>query len=146
MPPSHEFPVLALQEVVKGFPGVLALKGVSMEVRRGEVHALVGGNGAGKSTLVKVAAGALAPDSGEVWVHGERLQPNPRAAQTLGIRLLYQERQIAPDLTVGENVLLDGVPVNRTGGIGHNLPQETPREFVAAVLDAIKLSRTGTRI
>jgi ribose transport system ATP-binding protein len=99
--------VLRLSDVVKTYPGVVALKGVSFEVREGEVHALVGENGAGKSTLMAVAAGSILPDSGRVEIGGEPLDPTtPAVAQALGVAVVYQHLSILEDLTVGENVKL----------------------------------------
>jgi ribose transport system ATP-binding protein len=99
--------VLRLSDVVKRYPGVLALNGVSFEVHEGEVHALVGENGAGKSTLMAVAAGSTLPDSGTVEIGGEPLDPpSPTMAQTLGLAVVYQHLSILEDLTVAENILL----------------------------------------
>ena len=102
---------LEMTAVSVAFPGVRALRGVDLTVRSGTVHALLGENGAGKSTLIKIATGAQKPDSGRVRIAGHELRAfNPRAAQALGIRVLHQERQIAPDLSAAHNVLLDGLP------------------------------------
>jgi ribose transport system ATP-binding protein len=99
--------VLRLTDVRKAFGGVLALKGVNLEVRAGEVHALLGENGAGKSTLMAIAAGSLAPDAGVVEIGGETLAtPTPAAAQALGLGVVYQHPAIAGDITVLENMLL----------------------------------------
>ena len=99
--------VLRLSDVVKTYPGVVALKGVSFEVNAGEVHALVGENGAGKSTLMAVAAGSTQPDSGTVEIGGEVLEtPSPTAAQALGLAVVYQHLSILEDLTVNENMVL----------------------------------------
>jgi ribose transport system ATP-binding protein len=109
-------PALELVEVTKTFPGVRALRGVSLAVGPGEVHALVGENGAGKSTLIKVATGAHAADSGELRIDGVTItRPSRREVQRLGIRSVYQERQVALDLSVAENVLIDRLPRNRLG-------------------------------
>ncbi len=98
--------VLLLSDVVKTFPGVVALKGVRFEVVEGEVHALVGENGAGKSTLISVAAGSTLPDSGSVEIGGAPMtQPSPAAAQALGLAVVYQQRAILEDLTVAENMV-----------------------------------------
>ncbi|MCW2766066.1 MAG: Monosaccharide-transporting ATPase [Nocardioides sp.] len=107
---------LQVERVSKSFPGVRALHDVTLAVRPGEVHALLGENGAGKSTLIKIVTGAERPDAGSVLVGGAPLHPySPRAAQRLGVRVLHQERQIAPDLSVAQNVLLDNLPRGRLG-------------------------------
>ena len=98
--------VLRLTNVVKTFPGVVALKGVTFEVFAGEVHALVGENGAGKSTLMAVAAGSTLPDRGEVEIGGRVMSdPSPAAAQALGLAVVYQQLSILEDLTVAENMV-----------------------------------------
>lgn len=104
-------PALDLVDIHKSFPGAQALKGVSLTLMPGEVHALVGENGAGKSTLIKIASGAMQADEGSVRLDGKDVgKASRREFQALGLRVIYQERQIARDLTVGENVLLDRLP------------------------------------
>jgi ribose transport system ATP-binding protein len=125
-PPSvrDQRATLRLDRVSKSFAGAAALRDVSVEVRRGEVLALLGENGAGKSTLIKVASGVVAPDGGEVWIGDARLRrASPRAARALGVRVIHQERQIAGDLSVGENVLLDRLP----GRLGFTTRHEIER-------------------
>src|ERR1700712_3425998 len=98
---------LRLTDVRKSFGAVRALKGVTLEVRAGEVHALLGENGAGKSTLMAVAAGSLQPDEGTVEIAGATLDTaSPSAAQALGLGVVYQHPALAEDLTVVENMLL----------------------------------------
>ncbi|HEY1778017.1 MAG TPA: ATP-binding cassette domain-containing protein, partial [Solirubrobacteraceae bacterium] len=98
--------VLRLADVVKTFPGVVALKSVTFEVHAGEVHALVGENGAGKSTLMAVAAGSTVPDSGTVEIGGQPLEASsPTVAQALGLGIVYQHLSILEDLTVLENMV-----------------------------------------
>src|SRR3954467_7190218 len=98
-------PFLEMRGIVKRFPGVLALNGVSWDVRAGEVHVLLGENGAGKSTLTKTIAGVYLPDAGEIRINGRvaRIR-NPRDAQALGISTIFQEFNLAADLTVAENI------------------------------------------
>ena len=97
---------LRLTEVVKTYPGVTALAGVSLEVTPGEVHALVGENGAGKSTLIGVAAGTTVPDSGTVEIGGRPLLvPSPSLARSLGLAVVYQHHTVLEDLSVAENLL-----------------------------------------
>lgn len=106
---------LELRHIDKSFPGVRALSDVCLTVDPGRIHALVGENGAGKSTLIKVAAGALRPDDGEILIDGYKVDLSPRTARTHGIRVVHQERQVAPTRTVAENLVLDDFPRNRLG-------------------------------
>jgi ribose transport system ATP-binding protein len=133
MPASRT--VLRLTDVRKAFGGVLALKGVSLEVRAGEVHALLGENGAGKSTLMAIAAGSLAPDTGVVEIGGEELTTaSPSAARALGVGVVYQRPAIAPDLTVLENLVL-ATPAERRPSVSR-----------ARAWAAEQLTRIGARI
>ncbi|HMA33558.1 MAG TPA: ATP-binding cassette domain-containing protein, partial [Chloroflexia bacterium] len=92
---------------MKRFPGVLANDRVSLDLRRGEVHALLGENGAGKSTLMNVLYGLYQPDSGQVLVDGEAVQfRNPRDAIARGIGMVHQHFMLVPPLTVAENIML----------------------------------------
>ncbi len=100
----------------KTFPGVVALDGVHLDVRRGEVHVLLGENGAGKSTLMKILGGALRKEQGSIILEGERVAiDDPRQAQELGVAIIYQELHLVPHLSVGENILLGREPVRPTG-------------------------------
>jgi rhamnose transport system ATP-binding protein len=100
-------PVLEASGIEKSFGGVRALRGVSLALAAGEVHALVGENGAGKSTLIKIFTGAVAPDGGEIRLRGELLEQNsPAKARSLGIAAIYQQPALFPDLTVTENIAL----------------------------------------
>lgn len=108
--PKH-IPALSLTGVTKRFGGVVALDDVSLEVTPGRVHALLGENGAGKSTLVKIVAGALAPDDGEVLVHGSPLEIfTPQSSRQAGIAVVYQELSLFPNLSVAHNLFLTHFP------------------------------------
>jgi ABC-type sugar transport system ATPase subunit len=99
--------LLDVQAVSKAFPGVRALDAVDFDVRRGEIHALVGENGAGKSTLIKVLAGAVAPDRGELRFDGGPLPSgDPRAVQRRGLSIVHQETTLVPELSAAENMFL----------------------------------------
>ena len=125
-----------MRGVAKSYPGVRALDGVDFDVRAGEVHALVGENGAGKSTIMKILAGAVAPDTGEIEVEGKRVViSSPRDAERLRIAIIYQEFNLVPALDVAANVLLGREPV-RAGFL--DLPALYAR--AAAVFDRLAVS------
>ncbi len=109
--PSSYQPLLKLEGISKSFPGVRALHNVHMEVRKGEVHALLGENGAGKSTLMKILSGAYSRDTGEIYWEGQSITiHNPREAQDLGIGIIYQEFNLIPQLSIAENVWISREP------------------------------------
>ena len=98
---------LSLKKIHKSFGPTIALDGVDLDLRQGEVHALIGENGAGKSTLMNVIAGSLRPDQGTMEIHGRVYTPaNPLDARTHGIALIHQELSLCPHLSVAENVLM----------------------------------------
>lgn len=97
--------LLQAVEIQKNYGGVKALKGVSLDLYPGEVHAVVGENGAGKSTLIKVLTGAVQPDGGEIRIRGHRIEHNdPAKAREQGIAAIYQQPALFPDLSVAENI------------------------------------------
>lgn len=99
---------LEMVDVSKHFGGVKALDHVSINVKPGEILALIGENGAGKSTLMKILSGAYRADTGKILIDGKEVKiENPRDAKELGIAIIYQEFMLAPDLTVAENMFLD---------------------------------------
>ncbi|MGJ5830494.1 sugar ABC transporter ATP-binding protein [Streptomyces ossamyceticus] len=107
-------PLLALRGIGKSFLGVRVLDGVDLQVRPGEVHAVVGENGAGKSTLMKVVSGVHQPDEGTVEFAGaQRTFRSPREAQQAGIGIVHQELTLLPERTVAENVWLGREPLRR---------------------------------
>jgi len=128
-------PLLRLSGVRKTFPGVLAVGGATLEIRGGEVHALVGENGAGKSTLIKVITGAHRPDAGRVELRGEPLAPSsPADARRAGIAAIYQEHSLVPALSARENLFL---------GRGSGLARVDRRQELRSAAEA--LSRLGAR-
>lgn len=98
---------VALRGIVKRFPGVIANDGADLEVRRGEIHALLGENGAGKTTLMNALYGIYHPDEGEIWVNGERVAiHSPQDAIRLGIGMIHQQFRLVMNHSVTENVVL----------------------------------------
>lgn len=109
-------PILTLERISKRYGATRALVDVSLTLAPGEVHALVGENGAGKSTLMKVLAGAVAPDAGNIVISGvTRAHLTPRSAMALGVSIVYQDADLVSSLTVAQNVFLGQEPVGRLG-------------------------------
>ena len=113
---EHEKVLVELRNIVKVFPGVRALDGVSFDVREGEVHSLCGENGAGKSTLIKVMTGAHQATEGEYYIDGKQVHiKDTQEAIELGVSCVYQELSIAPQLDVAKNLFIGNLPMK--GGL-----------------------------
>ncbi|HKP18106.1 MAG TPA: ABC transporter ATP-binding protein [Gaiellaceae bacterium] len=114
--PQQQTAAVELIGITKSFPGVLANDRISLAVRRGEVHCLLGENGAGKSTLMSILSGMVRPDEGAIRIDGREVEiSSPRRALELGIAMVYQHTTLVPTLTVLENLMLgtgDGVRLN----------------------------------
>lgn len=105
---SEQDTILEVRGISKSFPGVKALDNVSFQIRRGEIHALLGANGAGKSTLIKIIAGMYSKDAGSILIDGQEVQiRNPLDSQALGISVVFQELTVFPDLSVLENIFIN---------------------------------------
>jgi simple sugar transport system ATP-binding protein len=105
---ADETPFLRLTGMTKRFGGVRALDGIDWEVRRGEIHCLVGENGCGKSTLIKAVAGVIAPSSGAIEIDGKAVEAiDPAHAKALGIQVIFQDLSLFPNLSVAENIAIE---------------------------------------
>ena len=125
--------LLTAERLGKSYPGVEALGGVDLCVRRGQVHALVGENGAGKSTLAKILSGLIRPDAGAVTFCGRRFAPGNKAeAERLGVRMVMQELNLIPTLTVAENIFLHHMP-HRLGVVQYRSMNAAAAELMAGV-------------
>ena len=110
--------VLELEHIRKEYPGVVALKDVTLRLRKGEVLGLIGENGAGKSTLIKVLTGVEERDEGEVLLEGKKIHPkSTNEAQQVGISTVYQEVNLCPNLSVAENIYIGRAPKTKMGAI-----------------------------
>ena len=106
---------LKLEGIKKSFGGVHALRGVDLEIRKGEIHCLAGENGCGKSTLIKAISGVHDVDEGKIWIEGEQVEHlHPIDAINRGVQVIYQDFAIFPNLTVAENIALNGEVKDRT--------------------------------
>jgi ABC-type sugar transport system ATPase subunit len=121
--------MIRVNGITKAFPGVKALDGVSLSIRPGEVHALLGENGSGKSTLTKIISGLYQPNEGELFWEDKPVRwSKPRDAADAGIHVVYQELVMFGDLTVAENIFIGRQPVNRFGMIDYAQMQRRSAE------------------
>ncbi|NLS17725.1 sugar ABC transporter ATP-binding protein [Rhizobium sp. P40RR-XXII] len=125
--------ILKLEGIGKRFPGVVALKDVSIGIGRGKGHVLLGENGAGKSTLINLLGGVLKPDDGHIVFDGQRYDPaSPLEAFKAGIRVIHQELHPLSNLTVGENLLFEHLP-RRYGLVNYKQMNARAAELLAEV-------------
>ena len=119
--------ILELKGITKTFPGVRALNDVHFQLKRGEIHALMGENGAGKSTFIKIITGVHPPNQGEILLNGKRVAfKNPVEAQSMGIAAIYQHVTCYPDLSITENIFMGHEKVQK--GTGRILWQQMHQE------------------
>ncbi|WP_062016989.1 sugar ABC transporter ATP-binding protein [Aureimonas sp. AU4] len=131
-------PLLRLEGVSKRYGATLALNDVHLELRAGEVHALMGENGAGKSTLMKILAGNVERDSGKILVDGREVEiRSPRDARAHGIAIIHQELNTVPGMTVAENLSLGAEPRTRFGTLDRRRALREAREKLARIGAAI---------
>ncbi len=124
--------MLEVRNISKAFPGTQALEQVSLAVRKGEVHAILGENGAGKSTLMLILAGVHQEDSGEILLEGNPVEiHDPHHAQTLGISMVHQDLSLAPSLSVAENMFANRQPLTRLGMVDFPKLYRQTREALA---------------
>ncbi len=136
---GHDQPMLVeLRLIEKSFPGVQALRSASLDLRAGEVHALMGENGAGKSTLMKVLTGVIQPNAGEIVVEGKPVTvPGPRAAQELGISIIHQELFLMNHMTAAQNIFIGREPRR---GFGMFVDEAKQNAAAAALFQRMKVA------
>jgi len=126
--------LLHAKSIDKSYAGVHALRGASLELRTGEVHALIGENGAGKSTLIKIITGAVEADAGTLEVDGQTIAQNsPRLAKQLGIAAIYQQPALFPELSVSENIAIGLEEASLISRIDWRARQRQATELLARV-------------
>jgi len=130
--------IIDLVNISKSFPGVQALKDVSLSFYPGEIHALIGENGAGKSTLIKIIGGVYQKDNGQIFIHGEECEiKDVIHAQRMGISVIHQELSLIPDLSVMENLCFGREPrFGRTGIID----KSSMRKIAIAIMEPLGLN------
>ncbi|MCE1253333.1 MAG: sugar ABC transporter ATP-binding protein [Anaerolineae bacterium] len=122
---------VSMKNITKHFPGVTALDDVSFDVTPGEVHALVGENGAGKSTLMKILGGVYIPDSGQIFINGDKTSiRSPIDSLSKKISVIYQEFNLVPTLTVSENIFLGKELVTKIGTVDRKGMAQKSQEII----------------
>ena len=110
--------IIKASGITKYFINTIALDSVDFNLKKGEIHGLIGENGAGKSTLINILCGVTQPDKGEISFNGNQIKSlNPIIARELGISVIHQNIYLSPSLTVGENIFLSNIPRKRFFGI-----------------------------
>jgi len=141
---DERIPALQAVDIVKSFDGVHALRGVTLDVRPGEIHALLGENGAGKSTLIKVVTGLYAPDSGRIVRSGEDVEfASVRDARRAGVVALYQELSVVPTISVAENILLGEHMPTRVGIVDARALVKTAKAQLSRLRQDISTRKLG---
>ena len=124
--------VLNISKISKSFGATQALNAVDFELRTGEIHALAGENGAGKSTLMNIIDGIHQPDSGDIYIHGEKVNiSSPAEAQKMGIGFVHQEIALCPDITVAENIFMAQTNASKSILMNYNDLHTRAREVFA---------------
>jgi len=132
-------PILLIENINKSFPGVHALNNVSMEIQKGDVHAIVGENGAGKSTLIKIISGAYVKDNGSIIFDGEELGDlSPVDCIAMGISTVHQELRLVEQLPVFENILL-GAPIENKSIIGKTVNWKETRNVALKLIESMDI-------
>jgi len=129
---AAETMAVELKGIVKSFSGNVVLHDVDFQLRKGEVHALLGGNGAGKSTLMKILEGVYVPDAGEIEVEGTKVEiRSPQDAKEHGIAMIFQEFSLIPTLSVAQNIFLNSEPHTGVGLLDDREAERRSRELFA---------------
>ena len=126
--------VVSLKHITKKFPGVVALRDMSLDIRPGEIHGLIGENGAGKSTLIKVLTGVNIPEEGEIYVDGQKqIIRSPADSRNLGIACVYQELNIVSLLSVTDNVFIGRAITKKNGLMDYKKMDQEARQALEAL-------------
>jgi len=140
-----EKPLLRTENIQKWYGSVYALKGVDLEVQKGECVGLIGDNGAGKSTLIKIIGGYIQKDSGSIYWKGRKVEiPSVLAARKLGIETVHQTQSVVPQLSVAENIFLAREPVKKFGPI-KIIDYKKMRELSFNIMRSLKLNISPNR-
>ena len=142
---AHTNLVMQAKGLVKRYGQVVALDGVDVELRAGEILAVIGDNGAGKSSLIKALSGATVPDEGEILLDGKRVNfKSPIEARRAGIETVYQDLAVAPAMSISENLFL-GRELRREGFLGNVLRMLDKKKMLAESIARMQDLKVGIR-
>ena len=131
--------LLRMEDICKSFSEVRVLNKIKLELRQGEVHALLGENGAGKSTLIKILGGAYTRDGGEIYVNGQKADiTDVESAKKYGIRIIHQELMLISYMTIAENIFLGQEPRTRLGTVDTDKMNSETAKFLAEMELSLK--------
>lgn len=142
--------ILEMKNISKNFSGVKALDNIQFELRKGEIHSLLGENGAGKSTMIKMLAGIHEPSSGEIFINGKQVQiTDVPVSKSLGISVIHQELSLVPYMTVAENIFMGRMPLTKWGLVNDRKLYEDALQVLARlglqeIIDVHALTATLT--
>jgi len=142
---ANHTPAIEARNIVKQFGGAVAVDDVSLQVMPGEIHAVVGENGAGKSTLMRVLAGIIEQDSGQVFVEGQPLAHGAKEAIDAGVSLVHQELSLVPEMTVAENIMLGSAPTT-AGFTRYGEMKKTAAEALEEIGVSVDLNERISRL
>lgn len=139
--------IIEMNHITKRFPGIVANDDVSIQVKKGEIYALLGENGAGKSTLMSMLFGMYEPDEGEIIIRGEKVKiESPNHATRLNIGMVHQHFKLVSNYTIAENIVMGMEPVKNTFGIFRTLDQKRANEEIRALSEKFGLEVDPTKV
>ena len=139
--------IIEMNHITKRFPGIVANDDVSIQVKKGEIYALLGENGAGKSTLMSMLFGMYEPDEGEIIIRGEKVKiESPNHATRLNIGMVHQHFKLVSNYTIAENIVMGMEPVKKTFGIFKTLDQKRANEEIRALSEKFGLEVDPTKV
>ena len=139
--------IIEMNHITKRFPGIVANDDISIQIKKGEIYAILGENGAGKSTLMSMLFGMYEPDEGEIVIRGEKVRiESPNHATRLNIGMVHQHFKLVSNYTIAENIVMGMEPVKKTLGIFKSLDQRRANEEIRALSEKFGLEVDPTKV
>ena len=139
--------IIEMNHITKRFPGIIANDDVSIQIKKGEIYALLGENGAGKSTLMSMLFGMYEPDEGEIIIRGEKVKiQSPNHATKLNIGMVHQHFKLVSNYTIAENIIMGMEPVKKTLGLFPSVDLKKANEDILALSRKFGLEVEPTKV